>query len=228
MESFDQIYARAVIRHDGEDAVEDGLPQPKSKRSLSALKDDRCLAEMSKCIFRSGFVWRVVDAKWPGFEAAFSKFNPKKVARFSDVKLGKLAQDERIIRNAKKIESVRANARFLVENAKENGSFGKLISRWPADDVVGLWLHLRKNASRLGGNTGPMVLRFLGKDTFMLSNDVVGYLVSSGIVAKNPTGKGDLMKVQEAFNAWSEESGRPLCQVSRIIGMSHGEVYDHM
>ena len=224
MESFEEIYARAVIRHDGEDAVEDNLPKPRSKRQLSALADDRCLAEMAKCIFRSGFVWRVVEAKWPGFEEAFLGFDPKKVSRMSDARLAELAADQRIIRHDKKIRSVHANAGFVIDAAEEHGSFGRFLAGWPEDDVVGLWLHLRKHGQRLGGATGPMFLRGVGKDTFVLTRDISDYVVEQGIVGKSPTGKGDLLKVQAAFNRWAEESGRPLCQVSRIVAMSHGDV----
>jgi len=35
---------------------------------------------------------------------------------------------------------------------------------------------LKKHGQRLGGNTGPYALRLLGKDTFILSSDVEGYL----------------------------------------------------
>ena len=228
MEKLEDIYTRAVIRHDGEDAVEDSLPSPRSRRSLIATKDALCLSTMAKCIFRSGFVWRVVEAKWSGFEIAFDAFEPHQVRRYTQARLAKLGTDERIIRNKTKIASVVANAEFIADTSEEHGSFGKFIAKWPADDVVGLWLHMRQHGSRLGGNTGPMVLRTLGRDTFMLSNDVVKYLIQHGIVSKNPTGKGDLYRVQEAFNTWSEESGGPLGQGCRNVAMSQGEVYDHL
>ena len=62
METLAEIYGRAVARHGGEDAVEERLPAAKSTRQLRAIKDDRYLAEMSRSIFRSGFVWKVVEA----------------------------------------------------------------------------------------------------------------------------------------------------------------------
>ena len=92
--------------------------------------------------------------------------------------------------------------------------------------MVGLWLHLRKAGKRLGGDTGPMFLREVGKDTFMLRPDVVGVLVAEGVVAKKPGGKRDLLAVQQAFDAWRAESGRPLSQISRVVAMSHGEIYE--
>jgi hypothetical protein len=70
-----------------------------------------------------------------------------------------------------------------------------------------------------------MFLREVGKDTFMTRPDVVGCLVDQGIVSKTPTGKRDLQATQEAFNSWMEESGRPLCQISRVLSMSWGEVH---
>ncbi|MEE2776383.1 MAG: hypothetical protein VYE73_06420 [Acidobacteriota bacterium] len=60
----------------------------------------------------------------------------------------------------------------------------------------------------------------------MLSRDVVGYLVGQGVVEKKPTGKRDLQAVQETFNGWAQQSGWPLAEISRIVAMSHGDVYD--
>jgi 3-methyladenine DNA glycosylase Tag len=38
------------------------------------------------------------------------------------------------VRNGAKIMSVRANASFVREVAKEHGSFGKLLAKWPSSD----------------------------------------------------------------------------------------------
>jgi 3-methyladenine DNA glycosylase Tag len=226
MQSFQDIFARAAARHGGEEELEARLPRPKTKRQLGAMADDRYLAAMTKSIFRSGFVWRVVEAKWPGFEEAFHGFDPEAVAALGADEVTELAQDKRIIRNRTKIESVLANAELVLEESARHGGFGRFLAAWPGDDVVGLWLHLRQAGKRLGGDTGPMFLREVGKDTFMLRPDVVAVLVAQGVVAKKPGGKRDLAATQDAFNAWHEESGRPLCQISRVLAMSHGDVYD--
>lgn len=226
MQSFGEIWTRACARHGGDDAVEARMPVPRSATELAATADDRCLAAMAKCIFRSGFVWRVVEAKWPGFEAAFHAFDPARVADVDREELAALAADTRIIRNRKKIESVVANADFVLETSRAHGGFGRFLAEWPAEDTVGLWLHLRKHGQRLGGDTGPTFLREIGRDTFVLSRDVVALLVSEGVVAKKPGGVRDLEAVQAAFNTWRDESGRPLCQISRAVAMSYGDVYD--
>jgi 3-methyladenine DNA glycosylase Tag len=220
MESFEQIYARAVENKGGVDALEEILPTAKSAQELAKVPNDRYLSEMTQCIFRAGFVWKIVENKWPDFERAFKQFNPRVVAALSDEFLEQLASDASIIRNYRKIESVRDNAHLVLELADEFGSFGEFIGQWPGDDVVGLFALLKKRGTRLGGHTGQYFLRFMGKDTFMFSKDVVKVLVSQGVVAKEPTSQKDLQAVQQAFNHWHEETGRPFCQISRVMAAS--------
>jgi 3-methyladenine DNA glycosylase Tag len=130
-------------------------------------------------------------------------------------------------RCAQKIKAVRHNARFVVDIASEHGSFGTFLARWPTRDQVGLLELLAKRGARLGGRTGQFLLRFLGKDSFITSNDVVACLRDAGLdIAEEPTSKKDLKKIQDQFNAWADESGLPLTQLSRICAMSIGENYD--
>lgn len=224
MESFDDIYARAVVRRGGEQELEALLPEPKSARQLAMTGDDRYLAMMTRCVFRSGFVWKVVAAKWDGFEEAFLGFDPSKVAALSDRDLQELGTDTRIIRNLKKIQGVRDNATFLVDMAEETAGFGRFLADWPSTEIVDLWQHLKEGGQRLGGDTGPMFLREVGKDSFLLTRDVVAYLVNEGVVAKKPGGKRDRQLVQDAFNEWAQQSGRRLCQISRVVACSYGEI----
>lgn len=223
MQSFQAIYRRAIKEKGGDEALQELLPEAKTADALIAIPDDRYLAEMAKGIFRAGFVWRVVENKWPGFEEAFDGFDVVHCAMLSDEDLERLGQDARIIRNAKKIQAVRDNANFIREVRDSYGSFGRFVAGWPDDDIIGLWDVLKKRGARLGGNTGPMFLRFVGKDTFVLSDDVVRVLVDEGVVEKKPSSKKALAATQQAFNQWHGESGRPLCQISRILAASVGE-----
>ena len=100
--TFKQIYARAINRK-GEQALTASLPRVISRQALISATDNTYLSEMTKCVFRSGFVWKVVENKWPNFETAFAGFNPKAVANFSDERLAFLAQDTSIIRYMTKI-----------------------------------------------------------------------------------------------------------------------------
>ncbi len=222
MASFKQIYARAAKRKGGEAALEKLIAgsKPKSKAALRKIGDDRYLSEMTKRIFQAGFVWRVVEAKWPDFEEAFRHFDVGRMTMLSDENLDELGRDTRIIRHAAKIAAVRHNAIFLSDLAKEHGSAAKFFADWPSEDIVSLWAVLKKRGARLGGYTGPYFLRFMGKDSFLLSPDVTAALIRAKVVDKNPTGKADLAKVQAAFNKWQEETGRSLTQLSRILANS--------
>ena len=83
---------------------------------------------------------------------------------------------------------------------------------------------MAKRGTRLGGGTGQFFLRFIGKDSFVLSADVVACLRDAGLViADHPTSKKDLRKIQDQFNGWAEETGLPMTHLSRICALSVGE-----
>src|SRR6202035_779937 len=193
-------------------------------KALEKISDDCILSEMTKRVFSAGFAWSVIEAKWPGFEKAFLGFKPAKLTFQPDDFWDGLLSDTSIVRNGAKIASVRENAAFVQEIASEHGSFGKFLAKWPSSDQIGLLNLLAKRGSRLGGNTGQMLLRFLGWDGFVTSQDVVACLRDAGLdIAAEVTSKGDLAKVQAQFNAWAAETGLPYVHLSRICAMSIGE-----
>src|SRR5438445_8983742 len=223
---FKTIRARAEKRKGGTKVLNRLLPAKPDSRALAKLGDDRILAEMSKRVFSAGFAWSVIENKWPGFEKAFLGFKPGPLTLQPDEFWDALMKDTRIVRNGAKIMSVRANATFVREIAKEHGSFGKFLAKWPSSDQAGLLELLSKRGSRLGGNTGQMMLRFLGWDGFVTSRDMVTCLRDAGLdIAETVTSKRDLAKVQAQFNAWAEETGLAYTHISRICAMSIGENY---
>lgn len=227
MPPFAPIRARAAKRKGGPDALSALMPKPLSRKALASTTDDRVLAEMSKRIFSAGFVWSVIEKKWPDFEAAFLGFDPGRLLFEPDEYWEKLTSDERIVRHPQKIMSVRANAQFVADIAEEHGSFGTFLAQWPDDDQIGLMELLGKRGSRLGGKTGQYFLRFIGKDGFVTSADVIACLRDAGLdIADNPTSKKDLRKIQDQFNAWAKETRLPRVHISRICAMSIGENYD--
>jgi len=229
MISFKTIRARAEKRKGGPKALEKLLPAKPNPKALEKLSDDRFLAEMTKRVFCAGFAWSVIDQKWPDFEKVFLGFKPAKLAFQPDEFWHALLDDKRIVRNGAKIMSARDNTQFVQDIAREHGSFGKFLSNWPASDEIGLLNLLSKRGSRLGGNTGQMFLRFVGWDGFVTSKDVVACLRDAGIdIAEEVKSKGDLAKVQAAFNAWAEETGLAYVQLSRICAMSIGENYSNV
>lgn len=221
MERFDAIYQRACERKGGKAELKKLLPKARGPRALASTGDDRFLAEMTRCIFQAGFVWRVVDSKWDDFEDVFFGFPPEKIVMLSPDQIDRFAQNPKIIRNRQKVLSVQHNAHFILDVAKEHGSFGMFISRWPAQDLIGLFDYMKQRGSRLGGMTGQRVLRNTGKDTFVLTGDVIRCLQRAGADIKdNPGSKRERGLIQATFNQWHEESGLPYCQISRICACS--------
>jgi 3-methyladenine DNA glycosylase Tag len=221
MKSFQWLYEHVVEHHAGEN-IEALLPRPLDTRQLAAVADDRLLSDLCRRVFRAGLKHSLVDARWPAFESAFWGFDAHRVALMSDEQLEGLMQNDKLIRHFGKLKSVRANALMVMELAAKHGSFARFLASWPADDITGLWLLLKKQGAQLGGNSGPYFLRMVGKDTFLLTDDVVAALVAQGVVDKRPTAQRDLRLVQQAFNQWQQESGRPLCQISRLLSMTVG------
>ncbi len=222
MRSLDQIEALAIQHHGSRAAIAEKLTRPKTGDELRAIPDDRWLSGMTQAVFSAGFVWKVIEAKWGGFEAAFDDFDPGKVALYSDDDIARLVSDERIVRNGQKITATVKNAQFVQEIASEQGSFGAFLADWPASDQTGLLEVFAKRGSRLGGSTGQYFLRFSGWDAFIVSGDVVKALIREGVIDKPPTSKSAMAKVQAAFNQWTAETGQSQTEVSRLLALSVG------
>lgn len=222
MGSFSTIEALAGKHHGGARGVTAKLAQWPVDHGLARRKDDRFLSQMTSAVFSAGFNWQVIEKKWPGFEEAFDRFDPKRVAAYGDDEIDALLKDTRIVRNGAKIVATVANARFVLGITKMHGSFGKWLTKWPADDQLGLMEYLKKNAARLGGQSCMYFLRFTGWDAWITSQDVVKALIREGVLEKEPTTKAEWKAVQAAFNEWADESGRPRREISRILALSVG------
>ena len=221
MRTFQEIYDIAALRKGGSSSLET-LIRARDSMVMTEHTDDRWLACMTKCIFCAGFNWNVVEAMWPGFEAAFDGFDVNRCAMLHDEDFDRLVSDKRIVRHGQKIKSVQENAVFLLNLARDHGSADAFFRNWPTTDLVGLLDLMKKQGTRIGGNTGQYLLRFMGKDTFLMSQDVVGRLVAEGVVDKAPSSAKSWQAVQEAFNTWAKESGRSMTDISRVLAMSVG------
>ena len=140
MGSFASIYAIAAVRKGGPEALEALIAEhrPKTHDQIAATPDDRLLAMMTERVFQAGFSWTVIENKWPGFEAAFDGFDLNACAYPTEEKFDALLKDARIVRNARKILSVQANARFLLGLAQEAGTAARFFAgrRSPSDRLA--------------------------------------------------------------------------------------------
>ena len=224
--SYDELYQRACERKGGEAEVEALLPSSATKQYLKTLGSDRYLAEFTRKVFQSGFVWRIVNNKWANFEEVFWNFDIERLLMMPEDMLERKASDPGIIRNYSKVKTVLQNAVMISDTERrENRSFGEFIANWPEDDVISLWIYLKKHGSRLGGNTGPYALRTLGVDTFLMTVDVENFLRNHNIVDSGTHSLRALKAAQSYFNELREESGRSLSELSRLVSLGIGKNY---
>lgn len=219
--SYPWLHDMLVRRFGSEAALEQMLPQPLSSEALRHQGDDRYLSAMTQRVFQAGLRHSVVDARWSAFEAAFGGFDVQAMARIGPQQIEAHMQDARLIRDRAKLQTIPKNARFILDVRQERGgTFAGWIADWPASDIVGLWQELASRAARLGGRSGAGFLRLAGKDTFLLTSDVVARLVEAGVVRRAPKTQAELQAVQHAFNTLQHSSGRPLCQLSAMLAYS--------
>lgn len=218
----------AEKRKGGEDALKELLPKVISNGELAQKGDDRFLSTMTRCVFQAGFHWSVITKKWPSFEEAFYGFDPDRLSYLSIEDWDAYFKDKRIVRNGQKIKALMENVNFVLNTAKEHGSFANFIANWPEYDQIGLLAYLKRHGSRLGGNTSQYFLRFIGKDSFILSQDVTTALRHADIdIRDNPTTKRELQLAQDAFNKWHEQTGLSYTNISRILAYSIGKNYEN-
>lgn len=218
--NYQWLYEYALRRVGSITELEDYLPKPASVDELIARSDDRYLSLMTQRIFRAGLRHAMVDARWPVFEEVFWGFVPKKMVLLSAEHIEGFMQDKRLIRHLGKLKSIPRNAQFILDISHEYGGFGQFLAQWPSTDIVGLWRLLMKRGYQLGGRSAPGFLRMAGKDTFLLTDDVVAALIAQGVIDKQPTSQADLKQVQQAFNQLQADSQRPMCQLSSMLALT--------
>lgn len=91
-------------------------------------------------LMQAGLSWRTILLKRDTMRKAFSRFEPKKIARYNQAKIDQLLQDPEIIRNKLKVNAVVNNAQCYLQLEKEGTSFSDFI--WQLTDfkpIVNGW-----------------------------------------------------------------------------------------
>jgi 3-methyladenine DNA glycosylase Tag len=222
-EKFEVILHRAAQRKGGRKNLHMLLSAPLSEAELLTIPDDRFLSAFTKKVFQSGFVWRVVEKKWSAFETLFFGFDIQKILLMPDEMLEKKASDPAIIRNFRKVMSIRDNALMIKDISERHGSFAAFAQTFVEGDIIDLWSFMKKNGARLGGNTGPYALRALGVDTFILSKDIESYFRQHKLIDGGLNTKSSLNAINTQFNTWRKETNLPLQTISQILAYSCGD-----
>ncbi len=90
--------------------------------------DDRKLFEFLVLdAFQAGLSWAIILRKREGFRKAFSGFDPRRIAGYTEKNAARLLSDPGIIRNRLKVAATIHNARRFLEVQKEFGTFDAYI-----------------------------------------------------------------------------------------------------
>jgi DNA-3-methyladenine glycosylase I len=101
------------------------------------VRDSRALWEMLMLEgFQAGLSWRTILHRRDGFRAAFKKFDPAVVARFTDTDIARLMADEKIIRARAKIEATISGARIFCKMQDEGEDFSAFIWNLAGGKVI--------------------------------------------------------------------------------------------
>ena len=100
-------------------------------------RDSRALWEILMLEgFQAGLSWQIILRKREGFRKAFKKFDPKKVAKFTDADVERLMQDEGIIRARAKILATISGAQIYLAMQAAGEDFADYIWGFTGGKVV--------------------------------------------------------------------------------------------
>jgi DNA-3-methyladenine glycosylase I len=195
------------------------MPGVLDNKQLAGQSNAFYLSAMTRRIFQAGMTHSVINSKWPHFEKVFWGFDPKKLVLIDDTFMERAMQDKGLIRHWGKLQTIPVNALEMNDITAEGIEFGQLLAEWD-QDITQLWRHISKRFKRMGGQSTPYFLRMVGKDTFVLTNDVVDKLISLRVIDSKPTSKADLQKVSDFFSELKGCSGRPYSHLSKLLALS--------
>lgn len=103
---------------------------------------------MARAIFQAGMSWEVIARRWPGIVEAFGGFDPQRVSEIDESGIDELMDDDRVIRNRRKLEAVAANAGRILELAAEFDGFDRYLDA--AGDFYDVTVSLKRDFRFMG------------------------------------------------------------------------------
>lgn len=99
-------------------------------------EDNELFRRLSFEIFQSGLSWNIILNKIEYLDEAFDNFNIEIVSKYSEDKVQKLLENEKIIKNEKKLYAIINNAKCFIKVKEKYGSFSKFIWSYVFDTPV--------------------------------------------------------------------------------------------
>jgi 3-methyladenine DNA glycosylase Tag len=78
---------------------------------------------MTRAVFQAGVSWKQIAAHWEAYRAAFSGFDPVRVAAYDDVDVARILATPGILHVPRKVHAIIGNANVLVNADREYGGF---------------------------------------------------------------------------------------------------------
>ena len=145
--------------------------------------DDLLFARLVLEINQAGLSWTTILKKKENFFRAFDNFSIEKVAKYNEKKIARLLNDEGIIRNRLKIESVIHNAKVIRQLQKDSGSFKKWLDHHHPK-TKDEWVKIFKKTFRFTG--GEIVNEFLMSTGYLPGAHIPSCPVYKKVLKKNP------------------------------------------
>lgn len=148
------------------------------------IEDDNALfGRLILEINQAGLSWTTILNKKEHFHRAYSGFDIRKVANYTDSDRQRLLADEGIIRNRLKVEAAIFNAQKILELQSEHGSFRNwLDGHHPKDRAE--WVKLFKKTFRFTG--GEITNEFLVSTGYLPGAHIEECPVYQQVIQQNP------------------------------------------
>jgi Methyladenine glycosylase len=77
---------------------------------------------MTRAVFQAGVRWKQIAEHWDAYRLAFAAFDPGRVAAYDELDVERVLATPGILRMPRKVHAAIANARAMLETAREYGS----------------------------------------------------------------------------------------------------------
>jgi hypothetical protein len=106
------------------------VTDPRIPRRVIAPTPSDHLAILSRAVFQAGLSWAIIAARWDAIDAAFEHFEISRVANYDAIDIDRLMTTAGIIHSHKKLVGTVANARTLLDLAREFSSVDAYVNRF--------------------------------------------------------------------------------------------------
>jgi DNA-3-methyladenine glycosylase I len=148
------------------------------------LHDDRAFFEFLVLEgAQAGLSWSTILKKRPAYRIAFDRFDPRKVARYSEAKITALLGNEGIVRNGMKIRAAIRNAQAFLAVQNEFGSFDEYVWRFTGGGPIqNRWQRLEEVPARTAESDAMSKDLLKRGFTFVGSTICYAFMQATGMV----------------------------------------------